>query len=282
MCNVPNGLQLESTDIRDTYENWEEKFPPDPADNVAMSILIVEDNAVSAKLIKIILRKNGFQTMEAYNGGQALEILEKCSDIQAMVVDIIMPEMDGLDLVRRVRENPSWRNMPVVMCSVLSDVDTIRKSAALGCHHYVLKPVSEERLMEKLRLALGDGAETTESTLSTTTTLDRELLEDQEVVDALTQIMRAKTDRLQTLLGDGTYSGTCRQIALDLEDVAEGAALFGASGLVAILGRIGKKGENPQVGPSASDRDTLMMEWSVLQRDLHRCSSPTSRKIFIR
>jgi len=203
-----------------------------------MSILIVDDNAVSAKFIKIILQKNGFHPMEADNGGQALEKLEKCPDIQAMVVDVMMPEMNGLDLVRRVRENPSWRNMPVVMCSALSNVDTIRESAALGCRHYVLKPVSEEQLLEKLRLALGYGAETTGSTLSTTTTLDRELLGDKEVIDAFTKLMRAKTDRLQTLLEDGTHSATCRQIASELVDVAEGAALFGASGLVAILGRI--------------------------------------------
>ena len=244
-----------------------------------MSILIVEDNAVSATLIKIILRRHGFQTINARHGGQALQELEKCPDIQAMVLEIMMPGIDGLELVRRVRENPSWRNMPVVICSVLSDVDTIRKSAALGCRHYVLKPVSEEQILEKLRLALGDGAESTGSTLSTTTTPDPELLEDQEVIDAFTKLMRVKTDRLQTLLEDGTHSATCRQIASELVDVAEGAALFGASGLVAILSKIGNKGENPQAGPSASERETLMMEWSVLQRDLHRCSSLTHRTI---
>ncbi len=120
-----------------------------------MSILIVEDNQVSAKLVEGILQREGHETVVAQTGEMALERLDFISDIQLVIADIMMPEMDGLEFIAKMRERPKWRDLPVIMQTSDANEETVRKAASLGCRYYLIKPVSKQQLLERVRQALG-------------------------------------------------------------------------------------------------------------------------------
>jgi CheY-like chemotaxis protein len=83
-----------------------------------MSILIVEDNPVSAKLVDHTLKKYDFETLIASNGIEALEILSKnSSSIEIVITDVMMPEMDGLTLANKIKTSAAYAHIPVIICT---------------------------------------------------------------------------------------------------------------------------------------------------------------------
>jgi CheY-like chemotaxis protein len=104
-----------------------------------MAILIVEDNPMSAKLMEHSLKKLNYQSIIASNGKEALDILAENASINLVVTDVMMPEMDGLELVERIKNSSDYAHLPVIVCTVLRDKDSIKRAAKLGCNHYLVK-----------------------------------------------------------------------------------------------------------------------------------------------
>jgi sigma-B regulation protein RsbU (phosphoserine phosphatase) len=130
-----------------------------------MRILIVEDNEISAGIMDSNLRQRNYETLLARTGSEALQLLDAHWDIGLVIADILLPEVDGLELVRRMREDSKWRDIPVIVCSSLADAEHVAKAARLGCRHYLLKPVERVKLLqlvdkilagERARPVLGD------------------------------------------------------------------------------------------------------------------------------
>jgi CheY-like chemotaxis protein len=119
-----------------------------------MTILIVEDNKASARFIEIILQKDDYQTVAAYDAAAALGILADRSDIQLIIADVVMPRVDGIELIEEIRKNPAWTNIPIIMCSSLRDMETIKKAIKSGCNYYMIKPIKKAALLEKIHGAL--------------------------------------------------------------------------------------------------------------------------------
>ena len=120
-----------------------------------MSILVVEDTPVSALLLENILDLAGYRTTVVSDGLDALQALERDASIELVIADIMMPAMDGLELLRQMRARPEWRSLPMIFCSSLTDVDIIRKAIELGCKHYIMKPIGEpKRVLDKVREVL--------------------------------------------------------------------------------------------------------------------------------
>ena len=121
-----------------------------------MKILIAEDNFIGAMLLEILLQEHGYQPILVRTGKEAIECLATTPDIQLLISETAMPEMDGLELLSKMREHPDWQQIPVIMCTALSDTDTVKRAIALGCKHYVLKPINGEALMRKVESLLDD------------------------------------------------------------------------------------------------------------------------------
>jgi CheY-like chemotaxis protein len=116
-----------------------------------MAILIVEDNPITAKLLVQSLRKYDYETFTAGNGVEALEILSKnLASIDVVITDVMMPEMDGLSLASKIKTSPFYAHIPVIICTILQDVESIRKAASIGCRHYLLKPFRPGDLRAKI------------------------------------------------------------------------------------------------------------------------------------
>jgi CheY-like chemotaxis protein len=92
-----------------------------------MSILIVEDNPINDKILEVNLQNKGYQTILAQSAKKALELLTSAPQIQLIIADIMMPEMDGLELLAKIKEQPEWRDIPVIMCSALADIETVKR-----------------------------------------------------------------------------------------------------------------------------------------------------------
>ena len=172
-----------------------------------MSILILEDNLVSSTVIKFALKKNGFSSFTAPTASQAIDQLSRRDDIEAIICDIMLPEMDGLAFVRTLRTIDEWRSLPVLFCSSRSDAATIRAAAELGSRHYVLKPVTEGSLIGKLREVLETEKADERSPHDDG---DVELQEAREVTTALSRLMVSKTRQLTALRQGGGRRGPQR------------------------------------------------------------------------
>lgn len=126
-----------------------------------MSILIVEDNPISLRTVEMILQSHGLETITAKSGRQAIEALQGRGDVQLILSDLMMPEMDGYELLETLSRSEDWKTIPVIVMTSLSDADTVKKVVSLGCRSYVVKPIREEALVPKVKLLMLDptGAE---------------------------------------------------------------------------------------------------------------------------
>lgn len=115
-----------------------------------MPIMIVEDNAVSAKLIEYLLQKAGYQTVVANNGKDALANLPTIKNVQLIITDFMMPDMDGLELIAKIKELPAFRDIPTIILSAHCDVTTVRAARGLDCEGFLVKPVEKNQLLERV------------------------------------------------------------------------------------------------------------------------------------
>jgi CheY-like chemotaxis protein len=100
------------------------------------TILIVEDNPRMQETLSTVLRLKGFQTLTAYNGLEALDVLRLRSP-DLMLLDLMMPVMSGLELLKVLRETPQWRGLPVVVLSARDDFGAELRE--LGVVDYLVK-----------------------------------------------------------------------------------------------------------------------------------------------
>ena len=115
-----------------------------------MRALIVDDSKPSRSIVARVLRELGFDCVEAAHGGEALEALAATPRPDLVTVNLHMPVMDGLELVRRMRASPTLRQVRVLMVSSESDKDRVAAAIAAGANDFLAKPFSADALARKL------------------------------------------------------------------------------------------------------------------------------------
>ncbi|HXJ35733.1 MAG TPA: response regulator [Candidatus Eisenbacteria bacterium] len=116
-------------------------------------ILIVEDHPLIAELIETRLRIEGMSPTKCTGGREALGALST-EQFDAVILDIMMPDVDGYEVLRSIRSTPATASLPVIFLTAKSAPADIEKGLALGANHYITKPFSGQDLMRKLRLCL--------------------------------------------------------------------------------------------------------------------------------
>jgi CheY-like chemotaxis protein len=117
--------------------------------NKSLKILVADDEKDIRKLIAFVLQKNGYQVLEAINGAQALQVAyDQKPDI--VLLDLMMPQIDGLEVCRRLRLNPNTRKIPILILSAKSQNSDIMNALLLGAVHYLVKPFTPKDLLEKV------------------------------------------------------------------------------------------------------------------------------------
>lgn len=114
-------------------------------------ILVVDDNKITTKLLRRYLEANGYEAKEAYDGVDCLEKVE-VEHPNAIVLDVMMPRMDGYETVRRLKNNQATKHIPVVIVTALNDVANQLKSIEAGADDFLSKPIEEKLLIAKVKL----------------------------------------------------------------------------------------------------------------------------------
>jgi DNA-binding response OmpR family regulator len=116
-------------------------------------ILIVEDEITTSQLVKIVLKKHGYRVVTATTGPEALRIAEDLLP-DLIVLDIVLPGMDGFQVCQYIRKNPNTAHIQVIMFSGLDRPADHRNAFAAGTDDYLTKPVKMSDLLEKVRANL--------------------------------------------------------------------------------------------------------------------------------
>ncbi len=114
-------------------------------------ILVVDDNRITTKLLRRYLEANGFEAMEAYDGIDCLEKVEQKKP-DTIVLDVMMPKLDGYETVRRLKSQEHTKDIPVVIVTALNDVANQIKAIESGSDDFLSKPIEEKLLIAKVKL----------------------------------------------------------------------------------------------------------------------------------
>ena len=115
-----------------------------------IDILIVEDSPTQAEQLRFILEKNDFRVSVAANGAEALTLMEKqIPDV--IVTDIVMPELDGYELCKRIRSDQRLKEVPVILVTTLSDPTDVIKGLEVGANNFITKPYDERYLVSRIQ-----------------------------------------------------------------------------------------------------------------------------------
>ena len=120
------------------------------------TILIVEDNEKNMKLVRDILRHNGHETIEAPTGGEGVRLAsERKPDL--ILMDIQLPDIDGIEALARIRNDPSLDAMPVIAVSASVMPDDQQKIVTSGFDAFVIKPINLKQFLDTVKRFLAHG-----------------------------------------------------------------------------------------------------------------------------
>ena len=120
-------------------------------------VLIVDDAATVLQFQKFVLEKEGYEILTATNGQEGLD--SALAHKPAIVLlDIMMPVMDGIECCRLLRGHPDTKDTPIIMVTTRSEVDKVEAAKEAGCTDYVFKPVNPQLLKTKIKQYLQNGA----------------------------------------------------------------------------------------------------------------------------
>ena len=115
--------------------------------------LVVDDSRAVRMILARTLKELGYEVREAANGREALEVMDaEQASVSLVLADWNMPEMNGLDLIKRLRQNPRLASLVVVMVTTETELDHMAAALEAGANEYVMKPFTKEILREKLQL----------------------------------------------------------------------------------------------------------------------------------
>ena len=121
-----------------------------------MKILVVDDSSTMRRNIKNTLQRLGHeQILEAEHGVEAWGLLTQHADIDVLITDWNMPEMNGLELVKKVRAEAKYADMPIIMVTTEGGKAEVITALKAGVNNYIVKPFTPQVLKEKLEDVLG-------------------------------------------------------------------------------------------------------------------------------
>jgi len=117
-------------------------------------VLVVDDDARNIFALTTVLENHDMQVLSATNGRQAVELVEATPGLSVVLMDIMMPEMDGYETMREIRKNPALRTLPILALTAKAMKGDREKCLQAGASDYIAKPVNTDQLMSLLRVWL--------------------------------------------------------------------------------------------------------------------------------
>ena len=121
-----------------------------------MRILLVDDDIIIRKIVKNMVDVIGAEMLEAENGKIGLDVLNNADEkIDVIILDWVMPEMNGLEFLTAIKADDNFKDIPVIMLTGVTDKDKMVEAIRAGAKQYITKPFNSEDLLTKLVQCLG-------------------------------------------------------------------------------------------------------------------------------
>jgi CheY-like chemotaxis protein len=117
-------------------------------------ILIVDDSATTLMMEQMVLRGQPFNVITARNGREAID-RAAAEKPDVILMDVVMPEMNGFEACRRIRQEPELRTVPIIMVTTRGEEQSMETGFQSGCTDYITKPINGAELLTKVRSYLG-------------------------------------------------------------------------------------------------------------------------------
>lgn len=117
---------------------------------MAKKILIVDDEPSIIVALQFLMEQNGYETLVAFSGEEAMEVVAQHRP-DLILLDIMLPVVDGFEVCQRVREKAEWKDIRIVLVTALDRESNVAKGLALGADAYVTKPFANADLIAKVK-----------------------------------------------------------------------------------------------------------------------------------
>ncbi|MFN7948844.1 MAG: response regulator transcription factor [Blastocatellia bacterium] len=114
-------------------------------------VLVVEDDLIISRLLDHMLKRRGFEVQLASEGREAAALLESVAPPELVLLDIMLPFIDGFELIRHIRDRPDWKTTPIIMLTSRAQERHVVRALDSGASDYVVKPFQPEELMARVR-----------------------------------------------------------------------------------------------------------------------------------
>jgi CheY-like chemotaxis protein len=114
----------------------------------------VDDDSRNIFALSSVLERRGMHVLTATTGSEAIELIEQTPELAIVLMDIMMPEMDGYQTIENIRGNPAYRRLPIVALTAKAMKGDREKCLVAGASDYLAKPVNTEQLLSALRMWL--------------------------------------------------------------------------------------------------------------------------------
>jgi HAMP domain-containing protein/CheY-like chemotaxis protein/signal transduction histidine kinase len=128
-----------------------ERLTTSDEDLVGRTVLLVDDDARNIFALSSVLERRGMRVLTATTGNEAIQLIESKNDIAIVLMDIMMPEMDGYQTMEQIRKNPNFRRLPIIALTAKAMKGDREKCLDAGASDYLAKPVNTEQLLSALR-----------------------------------------------------------------------------------------------------------------------------------
>ena len=142
------------TDLPPEKQRMLERLNSSDEDLVGRTVLLVDDDSRNIFALSSVLERRGMKVLTATTGREAIEIVSATPSLAIVLMDIMMPEMDGYRTIGKIRENPAYRRLPIIALTAKAMKGDREKCLEAGASDYLAKPVNTEQLLSALRMWL--------------------------------------------------------------------------------------------------------------------------------
>lgn len=129
-------------------------------------ILVADDEAHIGRIIKIKMEQGPFKVTLAFDGQEAVDVLEQESDLDLVVLDLMMPRLSGLDVLDRIRSSEKWKDLPCIILTAAGQEEYEREARTSGATDFITKPFSPKKLYALIAQLTGVASDEAESSAS--------------------------------------------------------------------------------------------------------------------
>jgi CheY-like chemotaxis protein len=131
-----------------------ERLHSSDEDLVSKTVLLVDDDARNIFALRSVLERRGMNVLTATTGSEAIALVGSTPELAIVLMDIMMPEMDGYQTIHAIRMNPAFRRLPIIALTARAMKGDREKCLEAGASDYLAKPVNTEQMLSALRMWL--------------------------------------------------------------------------------------------------------------------------------